>query len=731
MAILYPDIDVINSSRVQPEPGEIHILNFLHEKLDDNYEVFFQPFLNGDRPDIIVMRKGFGVIVIEVKDWHLNNYYLDAQRKWRVRHNNSFIKSPIDQALRYKENLYNLHIESLLEKKIKNFKYWSLVCCFVYFHNASSHIIDEFLIKPYSDDEKYCSFLKWNVDIFGNDTLNIDALTTVLKKRKIIGSTQNMLFNEDLYESFKRYFKPTFHRWEDGVEMKFTKEQERLAKSSSSIEQRVRGVVGSGKTTVLGTRAVNAHRRHQNRVLILCYNITLKNYIHDRVSRVRQDFSWEYFYINNYHNFISSEMNNHGIDFNLPKNFDDFTQAEKNKFFESYFSNTDLFKDCKDRLEKYDTILIDEIQDYQRSWMDMIKLNFLNSGGEYVIWGDEKQNIYNNELEQKDLKTNVRGNPSLLKDSFRAVKQLKDLAVQFQKRNFIEKYTIDNFNELTQLSLNFDEQCTIRYIYLEGKQSIDITSLYKLIADYSIKLNEPPNNITLLGFRVDVLREFDCYYRYKKHERTNAMFETQEVWYKLFLQTFKEQNVIKQGIDLISVNDNEEDNMNKIAVLLALRDLVRSTNDNSFKDALSIHFDRYGVKRDVFESWYICNELADLLNTNKHYSLRHLESKYPKYRQLTKSLKTVRDNKKFHFWYDRGTIKLSTIHSFKGWEASTLFLILEEQFENTDFHSSFEELIYTAITRSKSNLIIVNYGNSTHHVQMNELLAEFNQALTM
>jgi hypothetical protein len=114
MAILYPDIDVINSSRVQPEPGEIHILNFLHEKLDDNYEVFFQPFLNGDRPDIIVMRKGFGVIVIEVKDWHLNNYYLDAQRKWRVRHNNSFIKSPIDQALRYKENLYNLHIESLL-----------------------------------------------------------------------------------------------------------------------------------------------------------------------------------------------------------------------------------------------------------------------------------------------------------------------------------------------------------------------------------------------------------------------------------------------------------------------------------------------------------------------------------------------------------------------------------------------------------------------------------------
>ena len=31
----------------------------------------------------------------------------------------------------------------------------------------------------------------------------------------------------------------------------------------------------------------------------------------------------------------------------------------------------------------------------------------------------------------------------------------------------------------------------------------------------------------------------------------------------------------------------------------------------------------------------------------------------------------------FNFWNNRGLVKFSTIHSFKGWEVDTLFLIIE------------------------------------------------------
>ena len=279
--------------------------------------------------------------------------------------------------------------------------------------------------------------------------------------------------------------------------------------------------------------------------------------------------------------------------------------------------------------------------------------------------------------------------------------------------------------------MDYDNPSTINYIYFEDEKAIDIAKLHELIKDYSVKLNEHPNDITVLGFRISVLREFECYYRYKSKEKTNTMFETQEVWYKLFLQTFKSLEIIKTGLSIIETNDNDDEKKNKISVIMALRDLVRETNDPSFQERLSYYLDKYKISTSKFEEWYTSNDLSDLLNSDKRRSLRQLEQVYPQYRQLTKSLKLVRDNKKHHFWYDRGTLKLSTIHSFKGWEANTLFLILEEQFnEGSDFLTSFEELIYTAITRSKTNLIVLNYGNTRHHENMVELFDKYNKGIS-
>ena len=61
MAIIYPPIEAINKTNPQPTEGERTAIDFLVNTLDDDYEVFFQPFLNGDMPDIIIMRKGGGV----------------------------------------------------------------------------------------------------------------------------------------------------------------------------------------------------------------------------------------------------------------------------------------------------------------------------------------------------------------------------------------------------------------------------------------------------------------------------------------------------------------------------------------------------------------------------------------------------------------------------------------------------------------------------------------------
>jgi superfamily I DNA/RNA helicase len=195
-------------------------------------------------------------------------------------------------------------------------------------------------------------------------------------------------------------------------------------------------------------------------------------------------------------------MNNLGIQITVPESFNTWTQDDKSNFFEKeYYSNLKLFEERQSEIQRYKTILIDEIQDYKRPWMDIIKSCFLEPGGEYVLFGDEKQNIYDNELENKDIKTNVQQRPSEMKDCFRSDKKIKNIAVNFQKRLFINKYDIDDFNN--QLSIAFDKPSHINYIYISPDKKID--TIFSLIRDISKKLNEHPNDIAALGFTIKLL----------------------------------------------------------------------------------------------------------------------------------------------------------------------------------------------------------------------------------
>jgi len=74
MAILFPDLAQISELKVPPTEGELHLLNHLNEHLDDSFEVYFQPMLDGDRPDIVIMKKHAGILIIEVKDWNFDAY---------------------------------------------------------------------------------------------------------------------------------------------------------------------------------------------------------------------------------------------------------------------------------------------------------------------------------------------------------------------------------------------------------------------------------------------------------------------------------------------------------------------------------------------------------------------------------------------------------------------------------------------------------------------------------
>lgn len=728
MAIFYPSLDKIKRFKVQPTEGESTLLKFLAATLDESFEVFFNPYLNGDRPDVLIMRKDYGVMIIEVKDWNLDNFCLNEKRKLVYKPNGSVVKSPLDQVLKYKNNLFDLHVADLLQMKIKDFRHFNMVSCVIYFHCASQSYINNLFITPYKDDKKYQTFLKYNIDFIGNDALNKNNFFSLLKKRYMMAQRPSMFFKSNLYENFKRILTPPLHLRSQGVPYKYSDKQNDII-YSETLEQRVRGVFGSGKTTVLAARAVQAYKRalersNNPRILILTFNITLKNFIHDKLNRVEEDFPVENFIIVNYHQFINAELNNLGIEFDIPEGM---PKDKIGEYLEKvFYGNLQLFDEHKQEIRKYDAVLIDEIQDYHRAWMDIIKNYFRDPLGDYVLFGDVKQNIYGQPTEKKDVVTNVRG-VNELKYCFRSDFKVRDLAQSFQRNIFGEKYNVDDFSENGTYSFFGQEQEKEGYInYMYLQENKPIVALYNIIRGNILNKNSniSPNDITILGYTTSLLRTFDLYYRYASREKTNSVLETIEIMYMTHLNCIaknRENNPHSRWFDSIceqikkkifpnrsTLYDNDNIKVRqRVAVLFAIYDLYVE-----FTNIFEIRLEEECVKCRI--------SLATFKAFREHY--KEILTRF-KQEVYADNYKYIRDNKKLHFWMNSGTIKISTINSFKGWESEVVFLILEPRYDTkTAFNLSFDELLYTGLTRCKKNLVVINFGNAEYDSKIRPLI---------
>ena len=728
MATFYPSLENIARFKNPPTEGERTLLDFLGRVLDDSYEVYFNPYLNGDRPDVLIMRKGNGVLVIEVKDWNLDNFTLNEKKKWVYTPNGSVVKSPVDQVLKYKNNLFDLHVDQLLAKKIFDVRHFNIVACAIYFHCATQHQVENLLVNPYKDDYKYQKFLKYNINLMGKDSLNADLFVKILEQHYLVPSKPSFFFTDDIYQNFKRILTPTIHQRSEGIPYTYSPKQKEIIYSTNP-EQRIKGVFGSGKTTVLAARAVQAYKRALNwtnypRVLILTYNITLKNFIHDKLMKVDETFPVESFIIINYHSFINAELNNLNIDVVVP---DGYPEEKVSEYLDkNYYSNISLFEDHQKDIVKYDAVLIDEIQDYNRPWMDVIKLFFREPKGDYVLFGDVKQNIYAQPTSQKDVVTNVRG-VNELKRCFRSDYKVRDLAQLFQRNIFKEKYDVDDFeenNKIGPLGLTIEKGGYINYMYLQGENPI--TSLYTIIRENILNKASDiaPNDITILGYTTRLLRTFDAYYRYSSREKVNSMLETMESmymtnlnyigrnnldeekngWFKYISEHFRKKMFPNRNMlydpDIIKLRK-------QIAVLFTVYDLYILFN-GKFEDRLKEECEKCGISLNVFFAF------------NEFYKDQLREFRWNVSRG---NYKIIRDHKKLHFWMNSGTIKVSTINSFKGWESEVVFLIIEPKYDmTTAFNLSFDELLYTGLTRSRNNLVIINYGNEEYDKKIRPII---------
>lgn len=94
---------------------------------------------------------------------------------------------------------------------------------------------------------------------------------------------------------------------------------------------------------------------------------------------------------------------------------------------------------------------------------------------------------------------------------------------------------------------------------------------------------------------------------------------------------------------------------------------------------------------------YFGSECIDHFESKKGILVNHVfenegERRYHRYKKA--------------FWMGDSRLKMSTIHSFKGWEIPNVIVVIPSHIPGDE--KIYDSVVYTAITRSKENLIVIN-----------------------
>ena len=407
---IQPSWQDIGKFRNPLTPGELHLAEFLDSVLPKEWEIYVQPYLNGDRPDIVILNPSVGLMIFEVKDWKPECYHFEQSSQGKKvkqyyvtdGRGSHRIPNPLSQVNRYRENIIGLYLPLIGETIDKNTKNLAAFRVGLYFHNMTTeHARILVPTKPHS-----CT-------VFGYDILEKEHMDQLVPdwRRK-----NTLTVFSDWSEEIQFWLYPPYHSLEQGRIITLTSEQERHVLPSPGQHQRLRGVAGSGKTLVIAQRAARLAEQRK-KVLIITYNITLWHYIRDHVSRAKHQFSWDQIEFSHFHGFCKNYLSENNImwpsdgsssgDLVLSETVPKLVQ-------ESKISGLNI----KNR--QYDAILIDEGQDFEKLWY-LALCEFLSENDELLLVVDEMQNLYKRNLTWIDSMsgTKFRGRWRQLKESYR------------------------------------------------------------------------------------------------------------------------------------------------------------------------------------------------------------------------------------------------------------------------------------------------------------------------
>ncbi len=630
MATLVPSRAIIDGPDFQPklEPSEERLLEALCRALpSDEWTIYVQPFLNGLHPDFVLFNPHYGITIIEVKDLKYGSYEVS---KHGVRPRNAprapWQKTAFDQVVEYKKALINYEAPFLGEQiALAGQRLFSIVKCATYFDGYTSTCSDKYW--QFRSDEQ-----RVYISIIGSDDLspgNEGKLRTKINATTLSHFHEVLQMPEMASSLHAALGYPDLGELTEERVTTLSPEQQKWATSRPEFKH-IKGAAGSGKTMILANRAADALASNKA-VLATCFNITMRNYLRDVVNVARRALGIPRvrdgaLQVNHFHNELMQVAKALGINTQIPDSAQGDDEAEE-AHWRRVAANVHaalLALSPAERTQKgialYDSIFVDEGQDFEPEWIELLKLLFRpDVKPEIVVMSDPAQNIYNKETSRAKSLAGFKGKPPVLKQSYR----------------------------------------------LRGR----IASASK----FWLEVMSDGDQETLPEFQPTLLGEIRWVNGYSESKAAEFV-----------LKAVKQRQINRtQWADIAVITTNR----------WVARDIADALLENGIPTQPTV----------------ASNEDCDDIEKACAKNYENITDAYQLERKVNTCIKRqtrdIERQRKLQFGRKTGRLKLTTIHSFKGWEWPHVILVLSG---SDQAHDTRNELVYTGLTRPLQSLHVIN-----------------------
>jgi hypothetical protein len=438
--------------------GEKRFSERLEQKLEDDYLLWYDvPVgLKQRRPDFVVFHPRRGMLVLEVKDWKPDTIRHADSTQFTLVTERGLVKenNPLLQA-----RAYALEIGVVLERDP------------ALRHPPSSRHAGK-LLMPWAYGVVLANISRKQFVDGGLDAVIPEHLA--ICRDEIYDTVEAEAFQERLWAMFPQVFPVALTlpqidrvRWHLFPEIRVAPgegqfglfdqpaeaaarplqipdlvkvmdaQQEQLARSLGDEHRIIHGVAGSGKTMILGFRAMQLARELSKPILVLCYNKTLAARLDQLLGE--RGLS-EKVQVYNFHKWCRKMLTAYHVDLPAQGSADFFEQMVQRVIDGVERGQIPRFQ--------YGAVLVDEGHDFEPDWYKLIVQMIDPNTNSLLVLYDDAQNIYGQasrkKISWKSLGVQAQGRTTILKLNYRNTLEILSVARGFANELLLERSEDDD-----------------------------------------------------------------------------------------------------------------------------------------------------------------------------------------------------------------------------------------------------------------------------------------------